>query len=65
MKKETTSGKVLVKQVRSLAGRDQVTINTMKALGLTRIGTKREFNLSPSIIGMIKRVEHLVDVSRI
>jgi len=65
MKKQSTTGKVLVKQVRSLNGRDQVTIDTLKALGLGRIGDKRELNLNPALIGMIRRVEHLVDVSRL
>ena len=54
--------KVIVKQIRSLSGQDKWQRATVKALGLGRLGSSREFNLNPALVGMLKKVEHLVDI---
>jgi ribosomal protein L30 len=40
-------------------------IDTLCALGLGRIGKKKEFVLNPALIGMIKKVRHFVRVEKI
>ncbi|MBL7963942.1 MAG: 50S ribosomal protein L30 [Flavobacteriales bacterium] len=36
--------------------------DTLRALGLGRIGKRNELNATPQIRGMVKKVEHLVRV---
>lgn len=48
---------------RSLIGRPQDQIQTVKALGLKKIGDSREFQDTPERRGMIQKVKHLVEVS--
>jgi large subunit ribosomal protein L30 len=54
--------KIRVKQTRSLAGRNDRVRDTLKALGLGRIGKEREFSVNPALVGMLEKVEHLVSV---
>lgn len=56
--------KVLIKQVRSLIGRDEQFRQTLGALGLGRIGKSVEQTLSPAIIGMVRRVSCVLDLSK-
>ena len=60
-----TEKKLLVKQVKSVIGRDRKIREKLAALGLGRIGKTREVTASPSILGMIKAVEHVVSVQEI
>lgn len=54
---------VEVRQVRS-ANRTTVRIQeTLKGLGLGRIGNSKVHTLTPATLGMIRAVEHLVSVS--
>jgi large subunit ribosomal protein L30 len=55
--------KVLVKQVRSQIGRSPRTISTLKAIGLGKIGKQKELTLSPAVQGMLKGVQHLIEVT--
>ena len=57
--------KVLVKQTRSIAGRTVPVRDTIKALGLGKIGSEREFTLNESVIGMLQRVDHLIEVAAV
>ena len=57
--------KVMVRQIRSLIGRDPRVRQTMRALGLGRIGSEHEHVLSTSVVGMIRRVEHLVTLHEV
>lgn len=57
------SKKVVVKQVRSHIGRNQRVIGTLKAIGLGGVGKEKEIALNDSIKGMLKAVEHLVEIS--
>jgi len=57
--------KVKVTQVRSLIGRPERQHKIMKALGLGKIGKTNEFEVSPSIQGMLTKVTHLVTIETI
>ena len=52
--------KIKVKQVRSAIKRPQDQKRTLKALGLKKIGQVVEHDDSPTILGMIDKVKHLV-----
>ena len=52
-----------VTQVRSGIGAKPKTRNTLRALGLRKIGQTNELPDRPEIRGMIDRVKHLVDVT--
>ena len=55
--------KVKVKQVKSSIKRPQNQKRTLEALGLRGIGKEVIHDASPTILGMIKKVEHLVSVT--
>jgi large subunit ribosomal protein L30 len=52
--------KIKVTQVRSAIKRPKNQKLTLEALGLRKIGQVVEHEASPSILGMVKVVEHLV-----
>ncbi len=54
---------ITVKQVRSGIGRDKRVLGTLQALGLGRIGKSRKHVSTPAVLGMIRKVEHLVEVN--
>lgn len=54
---------VLVKQLRSSSKLDSRQKGTLFGLGLKRIGCSSKVNCSQEVIGMIKKVYHLVSVS--
>jgi large subunit ribosomal protein L30 len=53
---------VTVKQIRSSHGRKPGQAETLKGLGLRRIGHEREVEDTPAVRGMINKVHHLVEV---
>jgi large subunit ribosomal protein L30 len=55
--------KLVVTQRRSRNGSDQRQIDTLRSLGLRRIGQSVEHSDTPQIRGMIAKVAHLVEVS--
>ena len=55
--------KVVVTQRRSRNGSDQRQRDTLRSLGLRRIGHSVEHDDTPQIRGMIAKVAHLVEVS--
>lgn len=55
--------KLKVKLVKSIIGRKDDQIATVKALGLKKISSEVEHNDTPQIRGMIKKVMHLVEVT--
>ena len=57
--------KVIVSQVRSGIGQTKEVKRTLQALGLGRIGKRKEHTLSPSVSGMVKAVSHLVELTEI
>ncbi|MBX2816280.1 MAG: 50S ribosomal protein L30 [Saprospiraceae bacterium] len=57
--------KVRVTQIRSVIDQTKRQKATMHALGLTKINQIREHELNAQIKGMLKKVEHLVQVEEI
>lgn len=57
--------KIKITQVRSTIGRNQKQKATLEALGLRGIGKSVEHKEMPNILGMIKKVSHLVSVETI
>jgi large subunit ribosomal protein L30 len=54
--------KIKIKQVRSIIRRPSNQKATIKALGLNKINQVVEKDATPQILGMIKKVSHLVEV---
>ncbi len=52
--------KIKVKQLKSAIKRPQNQKRTLEALGLRKIGHVVEHETTPSILGMIDKVKHLV-----
>lgn len=57
-----TSSTVKVTLRRSVIGRPENQVQTVRALGLRKIGDTRELVDTPAVRGMIKTVQHLVEV---
>ncbi len=57
--------KIRIKQVRSKIRRPKNQKLTLEALGLHRIDQVVEHNATPSILGMVKTVNHLISVEEI
>lgn len=57
------AGKLEVKQIRSIAGATQNQRRNLKALGLKRREYVVVHDDTPIIRGMIKKVEHMVEVT--
>jgi large subunit ribosomal protein L30 len=55
--------KLRITQRRSRNGCDQRQLDTLRSLGLRRIGHSVELSDTPQIRGMIAKVAHLVEVS--
>lgn len=54
--------KIKVKQIRSAIGRTQSQKRTLEALGLKKLHQVVEHEATPSILGMVATVAHLVEV---
>ncbi len=54
--------KIKIKQIKSINSRTPNQIKNMEALGLRKIGHVVEKEDTPQIRGMIKKVEHMVEV---
>jgi len=54
--------KVSIKQIRSTISRERSQLQTLQCLGLGRIGRVVEQYAEPSIVGMLRKVAHLVEV---
>ena len=55
-------GKIKVTKVRSAINRPKNQKLTLEALGLKKIGQVVEHDATPNILGMVRKVEHLVSV---
>jgi large subunit ribosomal protein L30 len=53
---------IKIKQVKSAIKRPAVQKATIKALGFSRLNQVIEKEATPQILGMIKKVQHLVEV---
>lgn len=54
--------KIKVTKVRSAINRSKTQKLTLESLGLKRIGQSVEHENTPSILGMVNKVKHLVSV---
>ena len=54
--------KIKVKQVRSRIGRPKDQKRTLDALGLKKMNMVVEHEATPQILGMVRKVEHLLTV---
>jgi large subunit ribosomal protein L30 len=57
--------KVKITQVKSVIDRPERQKKTMEALGLRKLHNSVEVEATPQILGMIRKVSHLVDVREI
>lgn len=60
-----TMKKIRVKQVRSKIRRPQNQKRTLEALGLRKMDQVVEHDATPTIIGMVNKVKHLISVEEI
>lgn len=57
--------KIRITQIKSVIDRSERQKQTMQALGLKKINHTVEVEATPSIIGMVRKVNHLVAVESI
>ena len=57
--------KIKIKQVKSGIDRPERQKLTLKALGLHKMNAVKEVESTPQILGMVKKVNHLVTVEEI
>jgi large subunit ribosomal protein L30 len=65
VKTGSTMAKIKVKQVKSKIRRPKNQKRTLDALGLRKMDQVVEHNATPSILGMVNKVKHLVSVEEI
>jgi len=53
---------ITIRQIKSIIDRPEKQKLTMKALGLGKINKSVTVSESPQILGMVKQVQHLVEV---
>jgi large subunit ribosomal protein L30 len=58
-------GKIKVTQVKSVIDRPKKQKDTIKALGLKKMNQSVEVEATPQVLGMVKKVAHLVEVEEI
>ena len=56
--------KISVKQVKSAIGRTKTQKRTLEALGLKKLHQVVEHEATPSLVGMVAAVSHLVEVQK-
>ncbi|MBD3749252.1 MAG: 50S ribosomal protein L30 [Sphingobacteriales bacterium] len=57
--------KIKITQIKSVIDRSERQKKTMQALGLNKISQSVEVEATPSIIGMVKKVNHLVAIEKV
>jgi large subunit ribosomal protein L30 len=57
--------KIKVTQVKSGIDRSERQKLTLKALGLNKLNASKEIEATPQILGMIRKVDHLVKVEEL
>ncbi|WP_333865943.1 50S ribosomal protein L30 [Sphingobacterium sp.] len=57
--------KIKITQIKSVIDRNERQKKTIEALGLKRINHSVEVEATPSIIGMVRKVNHLVAIETI
>jgi len=57
--------KIKITLVKSPIDRPERQKLTLKALGLTKTNASKEVEATPQVMGMVRKVEHLVSVSEV
>ncbi|TAF43571.1 MAG: 50S ribosomal protein L30 [Sphingobacteriales bacterium] len=57
--------KIKITQIKSVIDRSIRQKKTIQALGLTKMNQAVEVEATPSIIGMVKKVNHLVAIEKV
>ncbi len=57
--------KIKITQVKSGIDRSQRQKLTLQALGLTKLHASKEVEATPQILGMVKKVNHLIKVEEV
>ncbi len=57
--------KIKVTQIKSGIDRSERQKLTLQALGLTRMNATKEVEATPQILGMVKKVSHLIKVEEL
>jgi len=57
--------KIKITQVKSIIDRSERQKRTMQALGLTKMNQSVEVEANPAIIGMVRKVNHLIAIESI
>ncbi|MFB2118401.1 50S ribosomal protein L30 [Parapedobacter sp. 2B3] len=57
--------KIRITQIKSIIDRSERQKRTVQALGLKRINHSVEVEATPSIIGMVRKVNHLVAIEQV
>ncbi|MDQ2719140.1 MAG: 50S ribosomal protein L30 [Bacteroidota bacterium] len=57
--------KIKITQVKSGIDRSERQKLTLKALGLNKMNASKEVEVTPQILGMVKKVNHLVKVEEL
>tara|TARA_A100001388_G_C28509723_1_gene375649 strand:- start:265 stop:447 length:183 start_codon:yes stop_codon:yes gene_type:complete len=57
--------KIKITQIKSPIGRNKTQRDTLIGLGLNKINRTKELENTPSILGMIEKIKHLVKVERV
>lgn len=65
MSKKAAVQKVRVTQIGSPIGREYSQEQTLVGLGLNKMHKSRELEATPSVLGMINKVKHLVKVEEV
>ena len=57
-----TMAKIILTQVKSIIGRPEDQKRTIRALGFTKMNQIKEHEATPLVLGMVKKVSHLLKV---
>lgn len=57
--------KVRVTKIRSTIGQPERVEKNMQALGLSKMNSSNELNVTPQIEGIIRKVKHLIKIENI
>jgi large subunit ribosomal protein L30 len=57
--------KIKITQIKSGIDRSERQKLTLKALGLTKLNASKEVDANPQILGMIRKVNHLIKVEEL
>ncbi len=57
--------KIKIKYVKSKIGSTERQKKTLQALGLRKLNSMREVEATPQIMGMVKKVSHLITVEKL